>query len=88
MEATVDTNDGPHPKTSQHEPDAPIHLPYPLGPQAVDLWLRRGQRMGLALPWTAMAIAALSARGSAAWRRMARLHSALLHLLSRHRQHD
>jgi hypothetical protein len=84
----VETKQSPQPSTSQHEPDAQIHLPYPIGPQAVDLWLRRGQRMGQAMPRTAMAIAELSARGSAGWRRMARLHSTLLHHLSRRRQHD
>jgi hypothetical protein len=88
----VDTRQCPQPNTSQHQPDAQIHLPYPIGPQAVDLWLRRGQRMGQAMPQaayrTAMAIAELSARGSAGWRRMARLHSTLLHHLSRRRQHD
>jgi hypothetical protein len=84
----VDTNQSPHPNIFQHVSETRIHLPYPLGPQAVDLWLRRGQRLGQAVSWTAMAIAALSARKSAGWRRMARLHSALLNHLSRRRQHD
>jgi hypothetical protein len=33
--------------------------PYPLGPGAIELWLRRGETLGRALHWTAMTIAAV-----------------------------
>ena len=40
--------------------------PYPLHPATIGLWLRRGELLGRAVRWTAMAIA--SARASM-WRR-------------------
>lgn len=46
--------------------------PYRLFPAAIGLWLARGERLGQALRWTVMAIAALLARRSIMRRKVAR----------------
>jgi hypothetical protein len=63
MEATVDADLNSTSHVSQAECGVPPSLPYRLSSGTIGLWLRRGERLGGALRWTAMTIAAPLKRG-------------------------